>query len=43
VASHFGLPDRAAMDATRAAGCRVLSSATTVAEADNLAGAGPTR
>jgi nitronate monooxygenase len=34
---HFGLPDRAAMDATRAAGCRVLSSATTVAEAEHLA------
>ena len=34
---HFGLPDLAALDATRAAGCRVLSSATTVAEAEHLA------
>lgn len=37
---HFGLPDRAALEATRAAGCRVLSSATTVAEAEHLAGRG---
>jgi nitronate monooxygenase len=34
---HFGLPDRAAVGAIREAGCRVLSSATTVAEAEDLA------
>jgi nitronate monooxygenase len=34
---HFGLPDQAALDALREAGCRVLSSATTVAEAEGLA------
>jgi nitronate monooxygenase len=33
---HFGLPDRAALEAVREAGCRVLSSATTVAEAEHL-------
>jgi nitronate monooxygenase len=34
---NFGLPDRAALEAIREAGCRVLSSATTVAEAEHLA------
>jgi nitronate monooxygenase len=34
---HFGLPDEAALEAVREAGCRVLSSATTVAEAESLA------
>jgi nitronate monooxygenase len=33
---HFGLPDRAALEATLAAGCRVLSSATTVTGAEHL-------
>jgi len=33
---HFGLPDRPALDAVREAGCRTLSSATTVAEAESL-------
>lgn len=34
---HFGLPEPAALEAIREAGCRVLSSATTVAEAERLA------
>ena len=34
---HFGLPSEAALDAVREAGCRILSSATTVAEAEQLA------
>ena len=34
---HFGLPGADALDAVREAGCRVLSSATTVAEAERLA------
>jgi nitronate monooxygenase len=34
---HFGLPDQAALDALGEAGCRVLSSATTAAEAERLA------
>jgi nitronate monooxygenase len=34
---HFGLPDEGALKAIREAGCRVLSSATTVAEAEQLA------
>jgi nitronate monooxygenase len=34
---HFGLPDEGALEAIREAGCRVLSSATTVAEAEQLA------
>jgi len=33
VSFHFGLPDRALLDRVRAAGAKVLSSATTVAEA----------
>jgi nitronate monooxygenase len=33
VSFHFGLPARALLDRVRAAGCRVISSATTVAEA----------
>jgi nitronate monooxygenase len=37
---HFGLPDNAALEAIRDAGCRVLASATTVAEAEELAGRG---
>lgn len=37
VSFHFGLPDAPAIDALHAAGCRVLSSATTVAEAQELA------
>jgi nitronate monooxygenase len=37
---HFGLPDPAALQAIREAGCRVLSSATTVAEAESLAARG---
>src|SRR5918992_3889886 len=34
---HFGLPDQAALDALHEAGCRILSTATTVAEAERLA------
>jgi nitronate monooxygenase len=34
---HFGLPEPAAIEAIGEAGCRVLSSATTVAEAERLA------
>ncbi len=34
---HFGLPDERALEAVRQAGCLVLSSATTVAEAEDLA------
>ena len=34
---HFGLPGAAELDAVREAGCRILSSATTVAEAERLA------
>jgi nitronate monooxygenase len=34
---HFGLPEPAAVDALHEAGCRILSSATTVAEAERLA------
>jgi nitronate monooxygenase len=34
---HFGLPEEGALEAIRGAGCRVLSSATTVAEAEQLA------
>lgn len=37
VSFHFGLPGPAALDAIREAGCVVLSSATTVAEAEQLA------
>jgi nitronate monooxygenase len=37
---HFGLPDQAAVDAIRATGCRVMSTATTVSEAEHLAGRG---
>src|SRR4051794_29822059 len=37
VSFHFGLPGPAAVDALHEAGCRVLSSATTVAEAEDLA------
>jgi nitronate monooxygenase len=37
---HFGLPDRAAVDALHDAGCRILSSATTVAEAEDLVARG---
>jgi nitronate monooxygenase len=37
---HFGLPDATAVDALHGAGCRVLSSATTVAEAEDLAARG---
>ena len=33
VSFHFGLPDPALLDRVKAAGCRVMSSATTVAEA----------
>jgi nitronate monooxygenase len=33
---HFGLPDQAALDALHEAGCRILSTATTVAEAERL-------
>ena len=33
---HFGLPDDEALDAVREAGCTVLSTATTVAEAEHL-------
>ncbi len=40
VSFHFGLPEPAAMDALHDAGCRVLSTATTVAEAESLAAAG---
>jgi len=34
---HFGLPDQEALAAVREAGCRILSTATTVAEARDLA------
>lgn len=34
---HFGLPEREAVDAIREVGCVVLSSATTVGEAEHLA------
>jgi nitronate monooxygenase len=34
---HFGLPDEGDVETIREAGCRVLSSATTVAEAERLA------
>jgi nitronate monooxygenase len=37
VSFHFGLPDEAAVDALRGAGCRIVSSATTVEEAVHLA------
>lgn len=37
VSFHFGLPDHALMDRVKAAGCRVLGCATTVAEARWLA------
>jgi nitronate monooxygenase len=37
---HFGLPDPAAVDALHDAGCRILSSATTVAEAEDLVARG---
>ena len=37
---QFGLPERAALEAIREGGCRVLSSATTVAEAEHLAARG---
>ncbi|HZC15035.1 MAG TPA: nitronate monooxygenase [Thermoleophilaceae bacterium] len=37
---HFGVPDDVALNAVHDAGCRVLSSATTVAEAEHLAGRG---
>jgi nitronate monooxygenase len=40
VSFHFGTPPPAAMDRLRAAGCRLLASATTVAEARELAGRG---
>jgi nitronate monooxygenase len=40
VSFHFGLPDEAAVDALRAAGCRILSTATTVAEAEDLVARG---
>ena len=40
ISFHFGLPDRALLDRVKAAGCRVLSSATTVAEARWLADRG---
>ena len=40
ISFHFGLPDRALLDRVKAAGCRVLSSATTVAEARWLAECG---
>ena len=33
VSFHFGLPDTSLLDRVRAAGCRIISSATTVAEA----------
>jgi nitronate monooxygenase len=33
---HFGLPEEAAIKAVKDAGCRVVSSATTVAEAEDL-------
>src|SRR3979409_1786730 len=33
VSFHFGLPDQALLARVRAAGCRVISSATTVEEA----------
>lgn len=33
---HFGLPEPAALEAIREAGCRVVSSATTVSEAEDL-------
>ncbi|MGI9316071.1 MAG: NAD(P)H-dependent flavin oxidoreductase [bacterium] len=33
VSFHFGLPDRELLERTKAAGCKILSSATTVAEA----------
>ncbi len=33
VSFHFGLPERALLDRVKTAGCKVLSSATTVAEA----------
>jgi nitronate monooxygenase len=37
---HFGLPDAASVDALHEAGCRILSSATTVAEAEDLVARG---
>jgi nitronate monooxygenase len=37
ISFHFGLPDEAAVDALRGAGCRIVSSATTVEEAVHLA------
>jgi nitronate monooxygenase len=37
---HFGLPGPAAVDALHEAGCLILSSATTVAEAEDLADRG---
>lgn len=40
VSFHFGLPDAAALSRIKAAGCRVLCSATTVAEAMALEAAG---
>jgi hypothetical protein len=40
---HFGLPDRAALDATRAAGCRVLSSARSSAAARSSSANAPRR
>jgi nitronate monooxygenase len=40
VSFHFGLPEPAALDALHEAGCRILSTATTVAEAEHLAGRG---
>jgi nitronate monooxygenase len=40
VSFHFGLPDAAAVGALHEAGCRILSSATTVAEAQDLVARG---
>jgi nitronate monooxygenase len=40
VSFHFGLPDAAAVDALHESGCLILSSATTVEEAVELAGRG---
>ena len=40
ISFHFGLPERSLLDRVRAAGCTIISSATTVAEARWLEGNG---
>jgi nitronate monooxygenase len=40
VSFHYGLPDRELLARVKAAGCKVMCSATTVAEARHLAGGG---